>query len=251
MKTTKCSNCEKEIKNCNIKRHSESCNTLKNKTKLYLYEKVGAEYKCPHCEKLFNKRGISGHVWRVHSEKGKDYISKGNKKPSWNKGLTKETSEILKKKGERSKERFRLGLIIPNQLGKPHTQETKDKVSKSRIKYLQENPEKVPYLLNHSSKESYPERIFKNALVENKIECWVQEYQNGIYRYDFAFLDLKIDVEVDGSTHLTEKVKKIDERRDNWSKEQGWTVVRFTAKEVKENVTRCVNILKEIIKGLE
>ncbi len=56
-----------------------------------------------------------------------------------------------------------------------------------------------------------------------------------------------LDVEIDGSTHLTEKVKKIDERRDNWSKEQGWIVVRFTAKEIKENVTRCINILKEVI----
>lgn len=218
------------------------------KSKLHLYKKVDEQYECPYCKKLFNNRGINGHVWRLHTEEGSKYKRKYEKgKVAWNKGLTKETNEALKRKGETLKRNIKLGLVIPNQLGKPHTQETKDKVSRSRIKYLQENPEKVPYLLNHSSKESYPEKVFKNALVENEIECWVQEYQNGIYRYDFAFLDLKIDVEIDGSTHLTEKVKKIDERRDNWSKEQGWIVVRFTAKEVKENVTKCINILKEVI----
>jgi len=52
---------------------------------------------------------------------------------------------------------------------KKHSQETKDKISKSRIKYLMEHPDKVPYLLNHSSRMSYPEKIFKNALIEMNI----------------------------------------------------------------------------------
>jgi very-short-patch-repair endonuclease len=35
-----------------------------------------------------------------------------------------------------------------------------------------------------------------------------KEYRNSIYKYDFAWLKEKIDVEIDGGTHKTEKVKK-------------------------------------------
>lgn len=130
---------------------------------------------------------------------------------------------------------------------KKHSEETKKKISEIRIKFLQENPDKVPYLINHSSKKSYPEEIFEKALVNSGISNYVYNFRNGIYQYDFAFPELKIDVEIDGGTHLTEKVKKIDLRRDEWSKEQGWTVVRFTAKQVKEDVVSCVGLIKNLL----
>lgn len=134
--------------------------------------------------------------------------------------------------------------------GKQHTNKTKDKISESRIKFLLEHPDQVPYLLNHSSKMSYPEMIFKNALESNNIIGWKYNYQNSIYQYDFAFLEQKIDVEIDGGTHLTEKVKKIDARRDKFSSENGWTVLRFTAKEVKENVSACIKKLNDLVAQL-
>ena len=85
---------------------------------------------------------------------------------------------------------------------------------------------------------SYPEKIFKNALEENKIEGWI---------YDFAFPELKLDIEIDGGTHLMEKVKQIDKRRDEFSRSQEWKIIRFTAKEVKENVTKCINEVKKFL----
>ena len=88
---------------------------------------------------------------------------------------------------------------------------------------------------------SIPENIFKNALESMNITGWTYNYQNSIYAYDFAFPELKIDIEIDGNTHTQEKVKRIDERRDLFSKENGWQVIRFTAQEVKENVLKCIN----------
>ena len=126
-----------------------------------------------------------------------------------------------------------------------HTKETKEKLSISRLRYLEEHPDEVPYKLNHSSKKSYPEIVFENALNSNNIKGWTYNYRSGIYAYDFAWPEQKIDVEIDGGTHLTDKVKRIDERRDIFSKSKGWTVLRFTAKEVKDDVTKCVNKLKE------
>ena len=134
--------------------------------------------------------------------------------------------------------------LISKYKGHKHTQETKDKISRIRIKYLEEHPDKVPYLINHSSKRSYPELLFENALLKSRVHGWKSKYRIGIYEYDFAFLKKKIDVEVDGGTHLSDKVIKIDTRRDIWSKSNGWKVVRFTAKEVKFDIDSCIERLK-------
>ena len=127
---------------------------------------------------------------------------------------------------------------------KKHSEETKKKISEQRIKYLTEHPDKVPYIINHSSKKSWPEEVFENALKSSNITGWEYKYRNGIYEYDFAFPKHKIDVEIDGGTHKTEKVKKIDERRDIFSKENGWKVLRFDAERVKKDVLSCLNKLK-------
>ena len=55
---------------------------------------------------------------------------------------------------------------------------------------------------------SWPETIFKNALDSSGIIGWEYNYRNGIYQYDFAFFNEKIDVEIDGETHQSEKLGK-------------------------------------------
>ena len=52
--------------------------------------------------------------------------------------------------------------------GKHLSEERKNKTSTSMKKFFKEHPDRVPYVLNHSSKESYPEKYFKAAfLAEN------------------------------------------------------------------------------------
>lgn len=79
---------------------------------------------------------------------------------------------------------------------------------------MKENPDKVPYLLNHSSKISYPEETIIKYLNLYNIKGWIFQMQFSIYKLDFAFPEYKLDVEIDGATHNTDKVKKIDNRRD-------------------------------------
>jgi very-short-patch-repair endonuclease len=130
-----------------------------------------------------------------------------------------------------------------------HSEETKKKISNRRIAYLTANPDKVPYKINHSSKKSWPEQVFENALIASGISGWTYRYQNGIYEYDFAFLEKKIDVEIDGGTHKSEKVKKIDKRRDEFSKSRGWKVIRFEASRIKKDVVGCINELKNFLQS--
>ena len=51
------------------------------------------------------------------------------------------------------KKGYASGRLIGSQTNKPLSQEHKNKISISRIKFLKENPDQVPYLLNHYSKE--------------------------------------------------------------------------------------------------
>jgi very-short-patch-repair endonuclease len=130
-----------------------------------------------------------------------------------------------------------------------HTQETKDKISKIRKDFLTLNPSKVPYRLNHSSRPSYPELLMKWWLDKEGLTCEFKKAM-GIYEYDFAFNDIKLDLEVDGSTHMLEKVKEIDKRRDEWSNSQGWSVLRIPVKELKNNPEGVIQIIKNKIQDL-
>jgi len=121
------------------------------------------------------------------------------------------------------------------------TVEHKDKISEARKKYLDDNPGQIPYLLNHSSKESNPEKIFREELEKRNITGWIQEYPVKRFSLDFAFPDEMIDVEIDGSTHLQENVKKKDTERDIILSDLGWKVYRINAKEIKNNLNKIVD----------
>jgi len=127
-----------------------------------------------------------------------------------------------------------------------HTEEAKRKISVIRTAYLKLHPEKVPYRLNHSSKRSIPELIFEKALKEYGLTNFEPEKPMSIYQFDFAFPEERIDVEIDGKLHLTDNVKRIDERRDKWTESIGWRVIRFTASEVCKDVNVC---LSELLTG--
>ncbi len=85
-------------------------------------------YICPFCKQEFG-RGITGHIWRMHTEEGKNHVFSGQRGGGWNKGLTKETDSRVKNNSETLKKRFASGEIIPNFLGKHHSEETKKKLS--------------------------------------------------------------------------------------------------------------------------
>jgi len=256
MKYKQCNKCGKTISLSNFKKHYSVCDgIIKEKNHIKEEWKLpNGKYRCPYCDKELSKLGLGGHIYRVHTEKGKqqktcpeNLINYYKTHGSWNKGLTKETDERIKKNGESLKISLASGKTKIWCEGKNLSKEHREKISKARIKYLQENPDKVPYLINHSSNESFPEKVFKQALIDNGITGWTDRWQNGIYQYDFAFINKRIDVEIDGAQHLQEKVVKIDKRRDEWSKSLGWIVIRFTAKEVLKNVDLCIIKLKEIL----
>lgn len=127
------------------------------------------------------------------------------------------------------------------------SEETKKKMSEAKIKFLVKNPDKIPYLLNHSCKESYPEKCMREALINHNIIGWVSDYPYHIYRLDFAFPELKIDLEVDGSTHKIEDVIIKDNKRNKFLIDDGWLVIRIPALEVTRKIDQFIEKLKQIV----
>lgn len=184
----------------------------------------GDEHICCFCGGVGRFQGKNGNwycseyitqcpeIRKRNSERNKKLYKNGRRsatteKSSWNKGLTKETDKRVATAAATLKNGFKSGRLVSPQKGKPHTDEEKKKISEARRKYLQEHPEKVPYLLNHSSKMSYPEQYFKELFEKEHIPLQYHK-QIGIYQLDFYNEDLMKYIEIDGETHSLESVKK-------------------------------------------
>lgn len=186
-------------------------------------KKKRAEYgrwKCLKCNIIFNTRA------EYYSHNKKEHpIEPGS---SWNKGLTKETNEIVRKHAEKLSNDYKSGKIIHPNKGKHMSEEIKQKVSASMKKFFKEHPDRVPYVLNHSSKESYPEKYFRELLTNGNITGWKRNFHLIGYFLDFGFKDKKIDLEIDGEQHYTDKgMVEHDIIRNKSILEEGWKVIRI------------------------
>ena len=68
-----------------------------------------------------------------------------------------------------------------------------------------------------------------------------------IYIADFMCKELMLIVEVDGSIHELEEVRKNDEQRQKVLEEAGFTVLRFTNEEVLTNIQTVFSFLEDWI----
>jgi hypothetical protein len=122
-----CPKCNNFISKSNFKRHTDSC---KPKATLFTCENWFQNNKwiCPECNINYNTRNaVSSHYWRKHTQEGMALTFnppsiKNGRHKSWNRGLTKETDERVKKYSESNK--GRPGTFK----GKKHTAESKRKI---------------------------------------------------------------------------------------------------------------------------
>ncbi len=121
-------------------------------------------------------------------------------KQAWNKGLTSSNDARVRKCYETKKANVESGKTILK--GKPHSEETKRKLSEIRKKYLAEHPEAHNW--KDSSKFiSKPCEYVKNFLRSQNIN-FIEEYKaldDYNYSIDIAFPDVKIGIEINGDQH--------------------------------------------------
>jgi very-short-patch-repair endonuclease len=69
----------------------------------------------------------------------------------------------------------------------------------------------------------------------------------GHYIVDFASLENRIIVEIDGSQHNERGITEKDEERTIWLKEKGYHVLRFWNNEVMKNVDGVLKMIRETL----
>ena len=74
------------------------------------------------------------------------------------------------------------------------------------------------------------------------------QFHIGWYILDFAFVDIRLDVEADGEYwHSGERMAEHDQRRDQYLHECGWLTLRLTESEINESPAHCVDRIEYAI----
>ena len=92
-----------------------------------------------------------------------------------------------------------------------HSEETKEKIRQKRLQYMKDHPEDTAWRKKNSP--SYPEQVFIKFLKEKEYDKhYYIERECPVFPYyiDFAFVNEKVAVEIDGSQHLDEERSKKD-----------------------------------------
>lgn len=240
----KCEYCGKEFeKITSLYSHYTHCKNyvkkVKNKSKS-IYKINDNLYRC-ECGKEFNNhQSLNAHFSHclIHKEKtGQEVKLKRNSdnNPYNFKNLSKDNLlQISIKGGKTIKEKYKNGEIIPCWFGKHHSEETKEKIRKGRVKFLIEHPGQHGAF--DKSKKTYLEEWFHDILIKYDLyDKYKIEYNYSLYPYflDYAFIDLKLDVELDGKWHYTYESNILhDKKRNEDLIKQGWKIFRISIDEV-------------------
>ena len=233
-----CQYCGREISKSNITKHEESC---KNKANKVSYTLMHDGLVCQFCGKECRNRNSLCNHERMCRMNPNRQISIGFDKfnadrraglvHSWNTGLTAATDARVAKQAKAIREHYDTNTAFWS--GKKHTEETKQKISRSRKQYLLEHPEQVPYKLNHSSKESYPEMYFAELFRREELNLHKEYYCLGYY-LDFCDIKNKVDIEIDGEQHYVDpKIVAHDKIRTEALEAAGWKIFRVRWAEYK------------------
>lgn len=214
-------------------------------------------FKCKYCGKICkNQNSLRNHE-RLCKENPNRQISPfvnfnkectDGKRNVWNKGLTSDTDSRVKQQSISLSNRYNDDLVSSFK-GKHHSEESKLKLSIARKKYLNEHPEKVPYKLNHHSKQSYPEKYFREVFDnDDLLKNAISEYRVKLYSLDFAFPDIKFYIEIDGEQHYTDsRIFEHDKKRNLELEEMGWKSIRIRwseyskkSLEEKQEIIKCI-----------
>lgn len=75
-----------------------------------------------------------------------------------------------------------------------------------------------------------------------------RQYSVGPYIVDFYCAKAKLAIELDGDSHFSDEAQAYDTERDHYLKQAGLKILRFTNKEVRENLYGVLGRIKEELK---
>lgn len=184
---------------------------------------------CNQCGKSMWINNIKKHYQRKHpehwDEDKKLYLVCVHCKEYFETGLSGHVSFCLLNPNREE----RIKQVLKNKVTF-HTEESKNKISEGRKKWLKENPDKHPWKKNTKFK-SQPCEYLKNKLTESNI-TFIPEYQPSEDRFfsiDIAFPSLKLGIEINGRQHYDKdyNLKDYYKERQNYLEEMGWSIVNI------------------------
>lgn len=117
-----------------------------------------------------------------------------------------------------------------------------------RCNYMKLHPENTAW---RKKDRSWPEKFFEKLITSSELINYniISEYSVFPYYVDFAFIDQKVAVEIDGAQHLTDYMIKHDHKKDKILQSHGWRVFRIPASILykPENLHNLVNSIVKFI----
>lgn len=102
--------------------------------------------------------------------------------------------------------------------------------------------------LHTSYAESFFIKVIENEFTNKE---YVRELRAGKYFIDFAWVDLKLAIEIDGQQHERyQHQRESDVRKDAFLKEEGWLVLRIRFKDMFNNPKHYIKVAKTFIDGV-
>lgn len=135
-----------------------------------------------------------------------------------------------------------------------HSDDSKSKISRSmKLSHSNGNHPGWSFINKDINKRSYPEKWFiKNILEKYDLyNKYTIKEKMPFHKYflDFAFLELKIDIEIDGQQHFrnNESIEH-DKERDNFLLDKNWKIYRMAWLEMKNKPNE---IIKDFLNWLD
>ena len=204
-------------------------------------ENLSSNIICKICGKNCKSiRSLSGHIDKLHGLKLLDYFIKYEslkipKCKYCNNGAKRFHSGIRFRTTCGSKECVRKVNTVS------HSEETKEKIRRKRFEYLKKQNGKTAWERRNKNQMSYLEKWFLENIIEkyNLTEKYdiSNEYPFYPYFIDFAFLNIKLAVELDGGTHFNKDGTYIerDIKKNNHLISNGWNVYRINYQEINDD----------------
>ncbi len=106
--------------------------------------------------------------------------------------------------------------------------------------------------LNATHEEQIVANMFPNAVLHHEVKTGTKTKKNKIHSYelDVAFPNLKLAVEIDGGVHRIEAKKQKDLERTQKLESLGWTVLRFSNRQVTRDLTAVKALIQSTISRL-
>ena len=198
-------------------------------------------WKCERCNLVFETRAkLQEHNHVEHP------IPKGS---SWNKGLTKETDERVKAGAAAYRAGIKAGKFAPWCKGKKLPAKTTQKISQSMKKAHAEGRAHNIGESRWNNEPSYPEKWFMKVIAnEFDDKNYVREFPFHRFSLDFAWVDKKKCIEIDGEQHQRfEEYKERDTRKTEQLHQEGWKLLRLVWKEVYADPQRFIELANSFI----